>query len=328
MKLNKTEKHLLLIIRKIQGKNDFCRLKNSWLAEQIGVSIRSVQRARRKLECLDLVSKKEIPGRTNLISILPINTESANIVKLKLLGMTKLKRGQFTFQSNGESILLEDPKSEADKISFILHVNNLHPLEKIVIPKETNMSSLYRQSILDNLHLEDKSSRESDKSNSKLFEIPEKPKKRKKENSSDLVKIEKFIFNLWKYIGKDYYYNYPKERRQIKNLLKIANVNEICNRFNQLYELTLTNEFYKSRPLTPTGLTYHVLNTLQSLNKDTKQKIQSEPFVPIIKKNRKQKYSFFLELSAWKKGFKSYAHESRSRQLSARKTYKKDEIFF
>jgi len=81
-KLNKTEKHLLLIIRKIQGKNDFCRLKNSWLASQLNCTERTVQRTKRKLLEVGLIFQKEMLGRTSLISLLPINSRSANIVVL------------------------------------------------------------------------------------------------------------------------------------------------------------------------------------------------------------------------------------------------------
>jgi len=200
-KLNKTEKHLLLIIRKIQGKNDFCRLKNSWLASQLNCTERTVQRTKRKLLEVGLIYQKEILGRTPIISTLPINSKSANIVKLKMSGVTKLKRGQFTFQANGNPIYLEDSKTEADKISLVLHLENSHPLEKNVTPQGSKMSPPIRQSFIDNLCLENKFSKEPIKSDStqELFPIAKKPKRKKTIKSDpDLVKVEKYLFNLWK----------------------------------------------------------------------------------------------------------------------------------
>ena len=330
-KLNKTEKHLLLIIRKIQGKNDFCRLKNSWLASQLNCTERTVQRTKKKLLEVGLIYQKEILGRTPIISTLPINSTSANIVKLKMSGVTKLKRGQFTFQANGNPIYLEDSKTEADKISLVLHLENSHPLEKNVTPQSSKMSPPIRQSFIDNLYSNPNGLEEPIKSDStqELFPIAKKPKRKKTiKPDSDLVKVEKYLFNFWKFIGKEYYYNYPKERKQIQRLLKIATVNEICNRFVQMYALISSDEFYKKRNLVPTGLTYHVLNTLQTINNDSKKTIQGDVFIPRNRKENRKKYSFYLEFSAWKKGFKSYVHELRARKLQERKVYSVEEIRF
>jgi hypothetical protein len=330
MRLNKTEKHLLLLIRKIQGKNDFCRLTKPWLAEQMGVSTRTIQRTKASLRNKRLIFEKKIEGKTSLMSTVPICQRSARIVKIKLEQIQKLKRNQFTFCANGETIFLEDKKTEADKISFVAHAEKNHPLEKNVSTKNEKLSPPYRQSIKDNLNSNPKGLEEATKvdSDQLLFEKPKKAKKPKQKNESEIVQIERYLFNFWNYIGKQYYYSYPKERKQLKRLLEIATVNEICNRFAQLYELMLSDERYKDRSLLPTGLSFHVLNVLQSRNKDSREQIRSTPFYPKTRKENKKIYGFYLEFSAWKKGFKSYVHQLRARQTAERKKYGNGEIRF
>lgn len=328
MKLNKTEKAVLIYIRKIQGKNDFARIKNQWLSEKLEVSVRTIQRAKKTLIGLGLITQKQVRGNALAISTLPIDARASNIVKFKIKNIKSLKRNQFTFQANGEPIMIEERKTYADKLSLVMAIEGTHPIENVT-PIAQKMSPPLRQSSLDNL-TSNPNGLDTQNSNQELFPKIEKPKrpKSKKNPTTDLQIIESYIFNLWDYLGKDFYYNYPKERRQIKLLLKIATVNEICNRFLQLLQLIESDDFYKNRPLTPTGLTYHVLNKLQSINDNTKEQINQIPFSPKKRRAGKLNFPIYLELSARKKGFHCHLLELRAIKNSQRKTFAKEEIFF
>jgi hypothetical protein len=169
-------------------------------------------------------------------------------------------------------------------------------LEKNVTPQGSKMSPPIRQSFIDNLCLENKFSKEPIKSDStqELFPIAKKPKRKKTiKPDSDLVKVEKYLFNFWKFIGKDYYYNYPKERKQIQRLLKIATVNEICNRFVQMYALISSDEFYKKKKPCPNWSNLSCVKHFADYKQRFQKNHPRRSFCP-KKQKREPKKIFFL----------------------------------
>jgi len=317
MELNKTETDVLLIVRKIQGQNNFAKLRKKKIASSINKSEKTVQRVFKSLEAKGYIFRKHIPGKTSCYSLVPKDTQVAKVIELALYRMEKPKYGQFKLVCNGENVPTERPKMKADTISAkLFYASELSLPKKKKCPDRKPKNVPTRQSLIDNLL---KSAEAS------FITPPENIPKTKKQIEVENIKyIESYIFNFWEYLDKKFVYSYPRERKQIKRLLLVCTPNEICNRFLQLYRLTESDPFYSKWQLTPCGLSYFMISTLQTINKNSQEQLDRKPFKPIKRKLGKKTYSISQEYDSWCKGFPNYVTELRKLKAMKRKLEKID----